>query len=277
MQAKKRTILFKSILIILGLIFVVNILAVTIAMTSSFAAERSKPLEGFNWYNEKADTKKVKPKKLEQNQEQANAATEEELPQYEKNIRSLKKRHEQAHRRALDNPTEKNLLAELLLEKEMMRKSKTYGERRVVVSMLHSEFSNMQDHSNVLHRRVQEEIDEKEDFAKLTKLSKDWGLVVQITEDCAHCHAFAPIVLEFASKHGFQLLAASKDGQDFKGIEGVTDHGEMMAFNPSRETPILYLVKGDGSEVWPISRGIQSADQITLNLKQIDKHKRRLF
>jgi len=159
----------------------------------------------------------------------------------------------------------------------MMRKSEVYGERRVAVALLDSQFTNMKEHSNVLHKKVQEEVDAKVIAQKLSTLSQEWGLVLQIAEECPHCHAFAPIVLEFADKYNFQLLAANKTGHDFKGIEGVTDNGEMLIFNPTRETPMLYLIKGDGKEVLPISRGINSEDKIIQNIQNIDKHIRRLF
>jgi len=241
-----------------------------------YAKERISLLEGFNWYNEKPVIKQKKKESLKE-EDKSTKQENKELPQYEKNIRSLQERHEQAHRRALDQPTQENLLAELRLEKEMMSKSQVYGERRVTVAMLDSEFSNIKDHSNVLHRRVQDQIDDKDNFKKLNGLSQNWGIVLQTSEDCPHCHAFAPIVLEFANKYGFQLLASNKAGQDFHGIEGIQDNGEMLVFNPSRETPMLYLIKGDGKEVFPISRGINSADQIIININNIDKHIRRLF
>lgn len=229
---------------------------------------------GFNWYNEVFEEEK-KEKRAEEQNRQKNAAPS--LPDYEKNIRSLQKRHREAHRRALDNPTTENILIELRLEREMLRKSKLYGERRVAVALLDSENVNMKEHSNVLHRRVNEELEDKDNIGKLKNLSKEWGLVVQVSENCLHCHSFAPILLSFAEKYGFQLLAASKDGKNFEGIEGVMDAGQMLKFNPTRATPILYLLKGDGKEVWPISKGIHNEDQIIQNIKYIDQHIRRLF
>ena len=83
--------------------------------------------------------------------------------------------------------------------------------------------------------------------------------------------------MEFAQKYGFQLLAANKKGEDFKGIKGITDNDEMLMFNPTRVTPLLYLIKSNGREVFPISRGINSANQILTNIKNIDKHIQRLF
>ena len=241
---------------------------------ASNGSGRVVPLEGFNWYNEKPEIQK---KKLEETLTKAPVEKEEELPQYEKNIRALQKKHEQAHRQALDNPTPENLLAELKLEKEMINKSRIYGEKRVAVAMLDSQFTNMKQHSNVMHRRVEEQVEAAEMAKKLAKLSNDWGLVLQVQEECPHCHAFAPIVLEFAKTHGFELLAATDDGRDFYGIEGVLDAGKMVAFNPNRETPILYLLKNDGTEVIPISRGINSDDQIISNIMNIDKYLKRLF
>ena len=245
-----------------------------ITADNSEAASRSKQLEGFNWYNEKPKTIK---ETVNIKQQQVSEPQEEVLPEYEKNIRSLQDQYRAAHRKALDNPTQENILAELKFEKEMMRKSQIYGERRVVIGMMDSQFTDMKSHSNVLHKRVQEQVAAKETFEQLLKLSQEWGLILQIEDECAHCHVFSPIVLEFAQKHKFELLAANKSGNDFNGIEGVLDNGEMLIFNPVRETPMLYLVKSDGKEVFPISRGINTEDQIIINIKNIDKHIRRLF
>lgn len=235
-------------------------------------------LRGFNWYSE---DKAKKTEKLN-GEADSNSTSErqfvnDELPEYEKNIRDLKDRYEQAHRRALDNPTYENILAEMRLEKQIMDKSEHYGKRRVAVAMMNSEFNDMASHSNILHRRVQDQLEAREDSKNLRELAKDWGLIVQVDDDCMHCHTFAPIILDFAKEYGFELLAASNSGEDFEGIEGVIDRGQMVAFNPGRDTPILYLVKSDGSEVIPIARGIHAAEQIVSNIKMIDRDIRKLF
>ena len=243
---------------------------------NSLASNINKPLQGYNWYNEKPELEKEKPT----DQKQPSNTTQQkelELPEYEQNIRSLQERHEKAHSQALDNPTVDNILNELRLEKEMMNKSQTYGERRVAIAMLDSQFTNMKEHSNILHKKVQEDVEARDVAEKLSALSAEWGLILQVSTDCPHCHAFAPIVLEFAQKYNFELLAENKGGHDFIGIEGVDDNGEMLVFNPTRETPMLYLVKSDGKVVLPISRGINSEDQIIINIQNIDKHIKRLF
>jgi conjugal transfer pilus assembly protein TraF len=257
--------------------FLLPILAISIT-ASSLASARNTELQGYNWYNEKPEEAKKAQEIV--NTKQAESVTnpeEPDLPGYEKNIRSLQDRHEKAHRQALDNPTAENILTELRLEKEMLNKSQLYGERRVAVAILDSQFTDMKAHSNILHKKVQEEIEAKDMFKKLSNLSTEWGLILQVAEDCPHCHAFAPIVLEFAQKHNFELLAANKGGDDFGNIEGVSDNGEMLIFNPTRATPMLYLVKSDGKVVLPISRGIHSEDQIIINIQNIDKHIMRLF
>jgi conjugal transfer pilus assembly protein TraF len=259
------------------LAFNICILALLFSVSAnSLASSRIKPLQGYNWYNEELEPEHKKPVDVKQ-PSNPTLQIEPELPEYEKNIISLQDRHEKAHRQALDSPTAENILTELRLEKEMMSKSQTYGERRVAIAMLDSQFTNMKEHSNILHKKVQEEVNDKEMSKKLLKLSQRWGLILQVAEDCPHCHAFAPIVLEFAQKYNFELLAANKNGHDFGNIEGVMDNGEMLAFNPTRETPMLYLVKSDGKVVLPISRGINSEDQIIINIQNTDKHIKRLF
>jgi conjugal transfer pilus assembly protein TraF len=256
--------------------FLIFILAISITGIS-FASGR-KELQGYNWYSKKLEEVKKEQEIVDIKQAEKSINLQDpDLPEYEKNIRSLQDRHKQAHRQALDNPTSENILTELRLEKEMMNKSQTYGERRVAIAMLDSEFTNMKEHSNILHKKVQEEVEEKDIFRKLLDLSTEWGLILQVAEDCPHCHAFAPIVLEFAQKHNFELLAANKGGDDFGNIDGVADNGEMLIFNPTRETPMLYLVKSDGKVVLPISRGINSENQIIINIQNINKHIMRLF
>jgi conjugal transfer pilus assembly protein TraF len=244
------------------------------ALASRCFAEEKRVLQGYNWYSEKLKQEKSQQSKTPQEKisDEKNA-----LPDYEKNIRKLKKRLEAAHRRSLDNPTDENILAELYLEKKMMQKAKLYAERRVAIAKFAPDLLSLDEHSNVLHRSVRQQKESKKNHEKLTRLSKDWGLILQVDNECPHCHVFAPIVLEFANQYGFEVLAASIDGLDFENIEGVVDAGQMQAFNPNRETPILYLLKNDGSEVLPISRGINSADQIINNIKDIDQYIKRLF
>lgn len=243
----------------------------------TYEVNRAKLLEGYNWYNEK----KIKNKKIEKEADKESKDVkpdkDEDLPEHEKNIKKLQARLSKAHRMALDNPTVENLLIELRVEREMIQKSKIYSERRVAVALMDDQLNNMKNHSNILHRKIQENVENEENFEKLNDLSQEWGLILQVQGGCMHCHNFAPIVLDFADKHGFEVLAATDDGQDFESIEGVQDNGEMNIFNPNRETPILYLVKNDGREVLPISRGINSEAQIINNIMTIDKHIRKLF
>lgn len=254
---------------------VVFIVLVQMALVSTCSASgRVEQLNGFNWYG--VQEQEVKKQDNEQKEkEPANHSAS--LPEYERNIRNLQQKLQQAHRRALDNPTHENILTEMMIEKEMMDKSNHYGKRRVAVAMMHSEFTDMAGHSNVLHRKVNDQIEAGEDAKKLRALSQDWGLILQVADDCPHCHTFAPIVSGFAKEHGFELLAASKDGSNFVGIEGVRDRGQMVVFNPGRETPVLYLVKSDGKEVIPVARGINATEQIIANIKMIDQHVRKLF
>ena len=161
MKINKISAPFKALII--GLLLTIT--------TSGYASDRPTPIQGFNWYNEKPEPEKKKDTDTKQ-PSNPTASKEPELPEYEKNIRLLQERHEKAHRQALDNPTAENILAELRLEKEMMRKSEVYGERRVAVALLDSQFTNMKEHSNILHKKVQEEVDAKEIGQKLSKLIK---------------------------------------------------------------------------------------------------------
>ncbi|MDC0864362.1 conjugal transfer protein TraF [Rickettsiaceae bacterium] len=253
----------------------ISALAICISVESCAAP---KKLEGFNWYSEKQILEQKK-KEEESSKSKENAEDmkqQKEIPSYERNIKKLQEDHQKAHMQALDNPTRENLLEEIRLEREMMRKSRAYGERRVVAWMLDGGF-DMENNPNILHRRLRDDADDKDILEKLKHLSKDWGLILQIKRGCPYCKSFAKIASEFANNYGFQLLSASDDGLEFEGIEGIPENGKLSALNPKNDAPTLYLIKSDGKEIIPISKGINNEIQIIKNIKAIDQHARRLF
>ena len=244
---------------------------------SAAATSLNRELQGYNWYSEVAEKEQQQKDKDPQESKLDGTKNGPELPEYERNIRQLKRKRKEAHRRAVDQPSFENILAELYYERMMSDKATLYSSRRVAVANMLPQLINMDAHNNVLHQRISNEQHSRADYQKLLSLSKEWGLILQVQDECAYCHVFAPIVKDFAQEHGFELLAASRDGQSFEGIEGVVDRGQMRIFNPRGLTPMLYLLKHDGSEVLPISRGINNAVKITENIMSIDKHIRRLF
>lgn len=261
----------------LGQLLFLFLIMILLSSRLCMAKTDERLLQGYNWYSESMETQK-KQQPLEENSTKLENKTKEiELPEYERNIRKLQKQHEEAHRRALDKPTLENIIKELYYEKIMTDKASLYAARRVTAANILPQLIDMKSHSNVLHQRISDEQQKHEDQQKLFTLSKGWGLILQVQDDCPYCHIFAPIVKEFAADNGFQLLAASSRGKKFEDIEGVVDRGQMQLFNPKGLTPMLYLLKNDGSEVLPISRGINNKVQIVENIKNINKHVRRLF
>ena len=240
----------------------------------SYAANKDRVLEGYNWYSEKQDISDD----IDHDKNDSSTIAEGALKsKEEQNVELLKENYRKAHLRALDNPTFENVLEEMILEQKMMDKSKQYSYQRLAVSMLDNRFISGENSSNVLHRRLQEKKEQEANREKLSMLAKDWGLVLQVSQDCSYCHTFAPIVGRMAEKYGFELLAASRSGEYFAGIKGVRDEDELIELNPRRETPMLYLIKSDGKEVYPIARGVTTEAQVIKNIKLIDRQVQRLF
>ncbi|KDO03231.1 conjugal pilus assembly protein TraF [Rickettsia tamurae subsp. buchneri] len=119
---------------------------------------------------------------------------------------------------------------------------------------------------NSLHKKLYEVRQEEENSKKLRLLAKDWGLILQVNQGYEYCHAFTPIVLEFANKYKFQLLLVSNDGKNFEHIKTTRDTGLLSRLNPTNLVPVLYLVDSSGKQIYPVARGIINEDKIAENI-----------
>lgn len=259
---------------------------------NTYASAITTSPQGFLWYNQiinnETIVKQPIAKNLPQKQDQV-TAPKVPVPEWEKRIAKLKQQFETATNKALDNPTIENVIDAQRLQKQIIDKSAKFAQIWHLASLLDYRLSDVTksgqgsgagsiSSSNSLHKRIKDQQDMQENAAKLKKLAKHWGVILQFDSLCQYCHAFAPIIKEFASKYGFQLLAVSKGGSDFAGIKGMRDNGFLFAsgLNPEQIVPVLYLVSSSGGRIYPIARGIISEDQIVDNIIMIDRNYQRL-
>ncbi len=242
----------------------------SVVTNSNIFAATDKKLLGFLWYNEKILKEKLEQKKLLK-------SVKKSPTKKLSNLEKLKLKFEKALNLAIDQPTTINVVKAQRLQKEIMDKSLKFAEIWQYVALLDPTLSSIRNHPNVLQRKFNQQIVDIENKVKISSLSKNWGLILQVKENCPHCYKFAEIVKDFAKKYKLQLIAVSPKGLSYEGISGVIDSGKLDFINPKGEVPVLYLISANSREIFPIARGINNSDQIIQNINNINKHFRKLF
>ncbi|WP_108883901.1 conjugal transfer protein TraF [Orientia tsutsugamushi] len=207
---------------------------------------------GFLWYNDKHD------------HELNNSSSKLIRGFHDHRIEELKEQFNQAQRIALDNPTLENVIIAQRLQKQIMEKSHKFATMWQLATLLDYQLINANEPSNSLHRKLYQEKSEQKNDSKLKNIAKNWGLILQVKEDCLLCKAFIPIVQSFANKYAFQLLAVSKNNELLNKL------------NPKHVVPVLYLVASDGKKIYAVARGIISEDKIIDNILAIDRYYHKL-
>mgnify|MGYP002376969454 CR=1 FL=1 len=110
-----------------------------------------------------------------------------------------------------------------------------------------------------------------EDF--LRSASQQYGLFFFFRSTCPYCHKLAPILKQFATQYGFNIVAVSLDGQglpefpDFKTSQQVAVELKVEA------VPALFLVEPRKRDIQPISYGFITWDELRTRIYTVlNKH-----
>ncbi|WP_371254215.1 conjugal transfer protein TraF [Orientia tsutsugamushi] len=229
-------------MLIIGLL---NYLSVELATANSLP-------RGFLWYNDK------------HGHELDESSSKLICNAHDHRIEELKEQFNRAQRIALDNPTLENVITAQKLQKQIMEKAHKFATMWQLATLLDYQLINANEPANSLHRKLYQEKSEQENDSKLKNIAKNWGLILQVKQDCLLCKAFMPIVQGFANKYAFQLLAVSKNNELLNKL------------NPKHVMPVLYLVASDGKKIYAVARGIISEDKIIDNILAIDRYYHKL-
>ncbi|KJV71039.1 F plasmid transfer operon family protein [Orientia tsutsugamushi str. TA763] len=220
-------------------------------MSMELATANSLPT-GFLWYNDK------------HGHELTESSSKLISRAHDHRIEELKEQFNRAQRIALDNPTLENVITAQRLQKQIMEKAHKFATMWQLATLLDYQLINANEPANSLHRKLYQEKSEQKNDLKLKNIAKNWGLILQVKQDCLLCKAFMPIVQDFANKYAFQLLAVSKNNELLNKL------------NPKHVVPVLYLVASDGKKIYAVARGIISEDKIIDNILAIDRYYHKL-
>ncbi|MDP4154962.1 MAG: type-F conjugative transfer system pilin assembly protein TraF [Bacillota bacterium] len=178
-------------------------------------------------------------------------------------LEAFKKEVERLKAVAVLNPTTQNVMAYMVIQKELMDRSTRFAQKWMEVVYqtpsldytLHHPTSQAGRHTYLDQTR---EILEK----KIRSLSQTHGLFFFYSGSCPYCKQFAPIVKSFAAKYHWEVLAISLDGNILPEFPDSRRNNGSASVLGVKVVPALLAVEPRSSKVIPLSHGISTHDQI---------------
>ena len=98
--------------------------------------------------------------------------------------------------------------------------------------------------------------------AAIREVSKDHAIFFFFRGDCPYCHAYAPILEQFASRFGFTVVAISLDGGAVPQFPAPrADNGISRSLGVS-QVPATFLAQPFSGTITPLGFGVLSTDQL---------------
>jgi len=161
------------------------------------------------------------------------------------------------------HPTPQNVKAYQEMQKDMLDRSKVFSD-----VWMKSVFTNPRlDHSlqspvNQKAVHVQLDLKKQKTETLMKELSKSYGLFFFFSTSCEYCKVFAPIVKQFSSVYGWDVIPISMDGKKIEIFpQTVPDNGLSEKWGIS-VLPSLYAVNPTTGHVIPVAHGMTSLDQM---------------
>ncbi|MBX9697514.1 MAG: conjugal transfer protein TraF [Alphaproteobacteria bacterium] len=189
---------------------------------------------------------------------------------YQEKLTQLRENFEEAMAESILIPTLQNVARTKKLHDEMVVASEKFSALWAVSALTTREGHDPSTNLNPLNRRIYEQQKTQHLELKLKKLSKSFGLFFVFKMDCPYCHQFAPLVLEFGEKFGFELKGISKEEGNLPGLSNASkDNGILSWINPEGVYPALFLANPKTMEVIPIAWGMVSYSELLQNIETV--------
>lgn len=216
---------------------------------------------GWLWFEEREKIelqKKLEDKQIkEKNKKEEYAKAKEEVEKFKKELEDL---------RYMMIRYPENLghvLAYKKKEAEMLELSlKLDKSYRLVNYFVDPDHINLiKNPINLYGRRIKEEIDQKDNSAKIKELAQRVELFLFFSSTCPYCEQLEPILNDFARKYGFKVEAISLDGSESKYFKTYHDAGLATKLQ-LKLTPTVMLVTNDSEISFELVRGATSLTEL---------------
>ena len=242
------------------------------SLEGSFYQDKAR---GWFWYEDpEVDTDDDVTNVLDTKDVQLESSAQQDkptAPNYTEQLQKYKKQLEDKKAKALMSPTYNHVKDYMTAQKDMSDRASLFSEQwqRVVLTTpaLNPEIDNPTSHY-ISHVKKDEE--RKSRQTKLASMAKTYGLFLFVSNNCAYCKAFAPIVKSFAHKYGFEVIVISLQGSVNADIEALfptiwKNNGMAENFG-IQSAPALMAYSAKDDDLIPITYGATSLDTLETNV-----------
>lgn len=208
--------------------------------------------EGWHWYKNLA---------IEQPKEFNNAVIPKAVTPTQI-INAYKEQLEKKLHLAIVAPTTKNILAYQEMQRDVMQRSQNFAKTwmQVIYENPHLDHTLVAP-VNQKARHIYLDAENNRILDTIGNLKEQYGLFFFFSGECRYCHQFAPIVKQFSTKYGWQVIAISVDGGKVDGFQAVAGQ-ELLTKWRVPVLPALFAVNPKTEQVLPLAFGLTTVADI---------------
>ena len=176
----------------------------------------------------------------------------------------LQKTLEDTRNIAIMRPTEANVRRYMELESQVVARASYFADVAQRVAWATPDLDPTVQGRPVGAKAL--EVFEKQQFSDRSRsigtLGQDHVLFFFYRSDCPYCHAFAPTLEAFQTRHGIKVVAVSLDGGAMPGFpEARADNGIATTLQVT-QVPAVFLAQPFTGKITPIGFGVLSETQL---------------
>lgn len=183
-----------------------------------------------------------------------------ELVEFER----LQKTLESFRNIAIMRPTEANVRRYMELESKVVARASYFADVAQRVAWATPELDPTLQGRPVNAKAL--EVFDREQMAgrsqAISALGKDHVLLFFFRGDCPYCHAFAPTLEAFESRHGIKVVAISVDGGSMPGFADARRDNGIASTLKVTQVPAVYLAQPFTGKITPIGFGVLSEAEL---------------
>lgn len=183
-----------------------------------------------------------------------------ELVEFER----LQKTLEETRNIAIMRPTETNVRRYMELESQVVARASYFADVAQRVAWATPELDpTLQGRPvNAKALEVFEQTELVDRSRSVGELGKDHVLLFFYRSDCPYCHAFAPTLEAFQTRHGIQVVAISVDGGPMPGFPNARPDNGIATTLKVTQVPAVFLAQPFTGKITPIGFGVLSEAQL---------------
>ena len=176
----------------------------------------------------------------------------------------LQKTLEDTRNIAIMRPSEANVRRYMELESQVVARASNFADMAQRVAWATPELDPTL-HGRPVNAKALEVFEQTElaDRSRsIGELGKDHVLFFFYRSDCPYCHAFAPTLEAFQTRHGIQVIAISVDGGPMPGFPNARPDNGIATTLKVTQVPAVFLAQPFTGKITPIGFGVLSESQL---------------